>query len=32
MGENENKCKICGFPIAEWAEVCGECACEEDGE
>lgn len=26
----KNKCKGCGFPIAEWEDYCGECACEDD--
>lgn len=27
----ENKCKVCGYPIAKGEEYCGECVCEEDG-
>ncbi len=28
--KKQNKCKICGFPIADNATICGECACEND--
>ena len=26
----KNRCKGCGFPIADEADLCGECACEDD--
>jgi len=26
-----NFCKLCGWQIAEWSTICGECACEDDG-
>ena len=28
--DEENKCKGCGFVIADGASLCGECACEDD--
>ena len=28
----EKKCPGCGFPIHPSETVCGECACEDDGE
>lgn len=29
--KKQNKCKICGYPISKDSEICGECACEDDG-
>lgn len=28
--KKQNKCKICGYPIADTEIMCGECACEDD--
>lgn len=25
-----NRCKGCGYPIANYEDYCGECMCEED--
>ena len=29
--EDHVHCKMCGCEIASWLDICGECACEEDG-
>ena len=28
----QNTCALCGYPIAASADICGECACEDDSE
>lgn len=28
----QNKCALCGYPIEASANICGECACEDDSE
>lgn len=26
-----SKCAVCGYPVANTEDICGECACEDDG-